>query len=403
MYDILLKNALIVDPETKTSKIGSLAISDGKIANIFDGDCGEKAKKAIDLTGKILTAGLIDMHCHVYPYIPVPEDGLYNINADAHMLQHGVTTVVDAGSCGWRDFLRFKEQVIDKAEVRILSFLNIASGGMVNITSENSPKDFHPKVVAEIVKAFPETLVGVKTAHYWTQKPFDHEHPMWASVDAAEEAAVLADKPLMVDFYPNGARTYEDMLTHLRPGDIHTHMFAQQFPILDENRKIRDFIWEQRERGIRFDLGHGAGSFWFRNAVPAISQGHIPDTISTDLYMENIHGAAHSLLHIMSKMLNIGLSLEDVISRVTAAPAKELGHSELGTLRIGAEADIAVLELHEGQFGFADCGNAKINGTKKLSCAMTVKGGKIVFDPMAMSMPEWETAPEAYWVGAGII
>lgn len=403
MYDLLLKNAEIIDPDKKIQFKGEVAIANGLIAAVGE-ELGEKnAAKVIDLKGKILTPGLIDMHCHVYPYIPVPSDGLYNINADAHMLQMGVTTVVDAGSCGWRDFLRFKENIIDKAEVRILSFLNIASGGMVNITSENSPKDFHPNVVAEIVKAFPDILVGVKTAHYWTQNPFDDEHPMWASVDAAEEASVLAGKPLMVDFYPNRERTYEKMLTHLKPGDIHTHMYAQQFPILDENRHVRDFIWEQRERGIKFDLGHGAGSFWFRNAVPAIADGHIPDTISTDLYMENIHGPALSLLHIMSKMLNCGLSLQDVIYKVTVAPATELGHPEIANLRVGSVADLAVLELQEGNFGFADCGNAKIDGTKKLSCALTVREGKIVYDPMALSMPLWENAPEKYWTSPGVI
>jgi dihydroorotase len=146
-----------------------------------------------------------------------------------------------------------------------------------------------------------------------------------------------------------------------------------------------------------FDVGHGAGSFWFRNAQPAMENGFMPDSISTDLHVNNVHGVVVDMQTTMNKILNLGMPLQEVIYRSTVTPANEIGHPELGNLSIGAEADVAVFQLHTGEFGYVDCGKAKIIGDKKLECQLTLRAGKIVFDPTGMSMPRWQDAPEAYW------
>jgi dihydroorotase len=249
------------------------------------------------------------------------------------------------------------------------------------------------------VQAYPDILVGVKAAHYWTNKPWDALHPPWASVERAVEAGELCAKPVMVDFWPRlPERPYPDLLLNkLRPGDIHTHVFAQQFPIVSAEGKANDFLFAARQRGVRFDLGHGAGSFWFRNAVPAIRDGFPPDTISTDLHMGNINGPVSSMLNTMSKCLCMGMPLEEVIQRSTFLPAQLIGRAELGTLRAGVVADVAVFKLLEGTFGYTDCGKAKLVGHHKLECWLTLRGGQIVYDPNGLSMPNWEQAPGPYW------
>lgn len=209
----------------------------------------------------------------------------------------------------------------------------------------------------------------------------------------------------MVDFQPTlPERNYPELvLRKLRPGDIHTHMYAQQFPVLDSTGKVNSFLFEARKRGVKFDLGHGNCSFWFRNAVPAVQQGHMPHTLTTDLYWDNIAGPAIGLTNIMGKFLAMGMPFMEVLRRVTIAPGELLDHPEFGQMELGITADIAVLRLRKGHFGFADGGRARLNGTQRVECAMTLREGTVVYDPDARSMPEWETAPEAYWTPPGVL
>jgi dihydroorotase len=318
--------------------------------------------------------------------------------ADSHSFRSGVTTMVDTGTAGGRHFLHFKRTVIDLAKTRIFAYINIVNQGMIG-DFEQDIKTFDPELAAATVLAYPDICVGIKTAHYWTRLPWDAEHPPWAAVDKALEAGRLCNKPVMVDFWPRPPeRSYEELiLQKMRPGDIHTHVFAQQFPVLDEKGKPSKFLFEARERGVIFDVGHGAGSFWFRNAVPAMEQGFMPDSISTDLHTGNIHGVVLDMQTTMNKILNIGMPLQEVIYRSTVTPAREIGHPELGNLSVGAEADVAVFKLHTGDFGFVDCGRATMRGDKKLECMLTVRAGKIVFDLEGLSMPRWQDAPPAYW------
>ena len=397
--DLVLQGGQVIDPANGIHRPMDVGIAAGKISRVSPSIPSGEAAQTVDVSGLLVTPGILDIHTHVYPYRTSSKSYVESVNADAHLFSAGVTTTVDAGTAGWKRFWDFKENIIDHARVRILAFLNIASHGMIDGDSEQTLADMNPEVVASLVQAYPEIIVGIKTAHYWTNKPWDALHTPWASVERAVEAGELCGKPVMVDFWPRPPeRSYPDLiLNKLRPGDIHTHVFAQQFPILSAAGKANDFLFAARERGVRFDLGHGAGSFWFRNAVPAIRDGFPPDTISTDLHMGNINGPVVSMLNTMSKCLCMGMPLEEVIQRSTVLPAQLIGRPEFGTLSVGAAADVAVFNLLEGTFGYTDCGRVKMTGTHKLECRLTLRAGQIVYDPNGMSMPEWEHAPASYW------
>ena len=392
-YDLLLKNGRLIDPKNGIDAARDVAISDGRIAQVAQDIPGAQAAQSIDVAGLIVTPGLIDMHVHVY-HTREPET--LSVIADHHCFRSGVTTVVDTGTAGAKHFLHFKRTVIDRAKTRIYAYINIVKSGMVG-PFEQDIGEMDPELAASIVLAYPENCVGIKTAHYWVSQPFDEAHPPWTAVDRALEASAICEKPLMVDFWHRPGRTYQELLRKMQPGDIHTHVYAQQFPILNEENEPADFMFEARERGIIFDLGHGAGSFWFRQAIPAYQGGFGPDSISTDLHIGNVNGVVHDMLTTMSKLLCMGMPLDEVIYRSTVTPAQEIGHPELGHLSVGAEADIAILKQREGQFGYVDCGQARMNGSRKLSCEMTLRAGEIVYDVNGRAAPAWEDAPQSYW------
>ncbi len=388
-YDLILKGGHVIDPANQINSPMDVAIQGGRIARVAQNISGADAASVVDVSGLIVTPGIIDIHVHVY-HTREPE-GL-SVVADHHSFRSGVTTMVDTGTAGAKHFLHFKRTVIDQSKTRIFAYINIVKSGMLG-DFEQDGQEMDPELAASIVLAYPEICVGIKTAHYWTHLPWDDAHTPWLAVDRALEAADICKKPLMVDFWPRPERTYPELLKKMRPGDIHTHVYAQQFPVLNEDKKPQDFMFEARERGIIFDVGHGAGSFWFRQGIPALEGGFGPDSISTDLHIGNVNGPVFDMLTTMSKFL----SMEELIYRSTVTPAHEIGHPELGTLSEGAEADVAVLRLDEGQFGYWGCGKAKFTGSKRLLCQMTVRAGEIVFDAEARSMPRWEDAPPAYW------
>ena len=391
-YDLLLKGGHVVDPAGEINAPRDVAIKEGKIAVVAGDIDPSSARRTVDVTDLIVTPGIIDLHAHCR----VGADGSWGFPPDMYFAS-GVTTVVDAGTYGAKNFARFKRYVIDKAVVRVLALLNIVAAGMGD--REQEVEEMDPQLCAATIQDHPDVLVGIKTAHYWTSKPFDEDHPPWAAVDRAVEAGRLAGVPVMVDFWPRPPeRPYADLiLKKLRPGDIHTHVFAQQFPIVDAGGKLYGHLREARRRGVYFDLGHGAASFWFRNAVPAIRQGFLPDTISTDLHRGNVNGPVVNMITTMSKVLAMGVSLEEVIRRSTVNPARLIRRPELGTLGVGREADIAVFELRHGRFGYVDCGQAKIVGNARLESRLTLRSGRIVYDPTGLSMVVWEKAPPQYF------
>jgi dihydroorotase len=263
---------------------------------------------------------------------------------------------------------------------------------------ENTVEQMDPQLCAQTIRKFPDFIVGVKTAHYYTDVaiPWDAVHTPWAAVDQAEECGRLANVPVMLDVWPRPGRTYAELiLKKMRPGDIHTNVFGAQFPILLADGKLNPILPEARRRGVLFDVGHGAGSFWFRNAVPAAKQGFIPDSLSTDLFTGDF--TFLSMTELMSKFLAMGVPLEDVVRRTTANPAREIRRLDLGTLSVGHEADVAVLEVLHGHFGYMDDGFARMDGKEKVVARMTIRAGRILYDPSGLSMVEWEKAPRQYF------
>lgn len=398
-FDLLIQDGHVIDPASGIDGTMDVGIAGGKIAQVAEHIAPEQTARVIDARGLYVAPGIIDMHAHVYKFRPTEHSYIESINADAHCLHSGVTTVVDTGSAGTEHFPDFVEHTIRASCTRILAFLNIARGGMVDARSEQDPAAMDVQAAVSTAKQYPDLIVGIKTAHYWTNQPWDAAHPAWASVERAVEAGELCGLPVMADFWPRPPeRPYPDLIaTKLRPGDIHTHVFAQQFPVLDDAGKVNAILFAARERGVIFDLGHGAASFWFRNAVPALRGGFAPDTISTDLHMGNINGPVISMAHTMSKFLNMGMPLAEVIRRATLHPARVLRRPALGTLTPGAEADVAVFDLREGAFAYADCGGARLDGKYRLECRLTLRAGQIVYDPGGLSLPDWEHAPAAYW------
>ena len=402
-YDLLLKGGHVIDPANHIDEVRDVAVSQGKIAAVEKNIPADQAGKVVDVSKLYVTPGLIDIHFHV-GHGGAPLDW-FAPDARAHALplgipadlalQSGVTTVVDAGTSGAETFLQEKEEVLDRAKVRVLAFLNIVANGM-NGGLEQSVDQMDVKLCADTIKKYPDLIVGVKTAHYWTKEGVDPAHAPWAAVDRAIECATAANVPVMYDFWPRTDRTYADLiLQKMRPGDIHTHVFAQQFPILLEDGKLNPILTQARARGVIFDVGHGAGSFWFRNAVPAAKQGFIPDSISTDLHTGNY--TILSMNNVMSKFLAMGVPLDDVIRRSTVNPASEIHRPELGTLSVGKDADIAILEVLRGHFAYIDCGVAKMDANVQLNARMTVRAGRILYDPSGLSMVEWEKARPQYF------
>ena len=380
IIDILLKNGHVIDPHNERNGRFDIAISGEKIHRVGKNLPASHAKKVIDLGEYYVTPGLIDLHTHFDAY------GAYlNLQPDHHALTNGVTTAVDAGSSGHKGFEKFKAGTIDKAKTRVLALLNIVGAGMYGPEVEDDPEQMDVEATVRMVRKYPEIIVGIKTAHY--------EPANWIAIDRAREAAEKSNTVLMVDFRPKPGRGYRELLLeHMRPGDLHTHVYSRRFDWLDENKKVKSYMWEARRKGILFDVGHGNGSFYFRKAVPALKQGFLPDTISTDIHKRSIMLPRANMATTMSKFLNLGLTLEQIVERTTVAPAKAIRRTELGTLSEGAEADIAVFRLREGEFGFLDSGRAKMIGSKKLFCVLTVRKGEIVWDTEGLAATEFTQA-----------
>ncbi len=379
-YDIVIKNGHLIDPKNKIDGIMDVAIDNGKIALISKTINEKEGKKVIDAKNMYVTPGIIDMHVHVFHGTNAGQDYMNGPNAvapDGFTFRAGVTTVVDAGSSGWRTFPVFKKQTIDMSKTRVLAFLNIVGEGMRGGPFEQNVKDMNAQRTAEFAKNNPNEIIGIKLAHY--------DGYEWAPTDSAARAGRLANLPVMIDFGgANPPLSIEDLfMKHLRAGDIFAHCYASltsRESVVDENGKVKPFVFEARKKGIIFEVGHGGGSFRWSQAIPAIEQGFLPDVISSDLHIGSMNGGMKDMANLMSKFLNLGLSVQDVILRSTWNPAKIINRPELGNLSVGTEADVAVFSLRKGNFGFIDVGEDKIEGTQKLEAELTIRAGKIVWD-----------------------
>jgi dihydroorotase len=384
-YDLLLKGGEVVDPKSGTHALADVAIRDHKIAAVEKSIPESAAGKVIDATGLLVMPGLVDIHTHVYAGTGRrgAYDGDNSVYPDGFTFRSCVTTVVDAGSSGWKNFPDFKDRVIDRSKTRVLAFLNIVGAGMGGKVEQDTA-EMDPAAAAAMAKKYPEVIVGFKTAHF--------EGPEWTAVDRALEAGKLAGLPIMVDFGVfRPERPYEELVSkRLRPGDISTHNYIDYIPMLDSAGKLRPYLLEAQKRGVIFDVGHGGGSFVFNQAVPAIQQGFLSNSISTDLHTGSMNAGMKDMTNVMSKFLNMGVPLDEVILRSTWNPAKEIRHQELGTLAVGAAADVAVLRLEKGNFGFVDSLGGRLDGHEKLVCEMTVRNGMILWDLNGLSRLPWQ-------------
>ena len=391
-YDLLLRGGHVVDSRNGVSAVRDVAIAAGKIAAVESRIDPADAFKIVDVSGLYVTPGLIDIHTHVFA--GTGEKGSYagdnSVYPDGFTLRVGVTTIADAGCAGWRNFDDFKAKVIDRAITRVLVFLNIVGNGMRGGTFEDDLSDMEVQPTADMVRRHRDVIVGIKTAHY--------KGPEWTPVERAVEAGTLADVPVMVDFGTNHPeRPLAELVTKkLRPGDIYTHMYSGLRGEQDASGHVNPGMWEGRTRGVLFDVGHGGGSFAWRIAAPAMQEKFVPDTISTDLHIGSMNGGMKDMLNVMSKFLAMGMAVDDVIARATWNAAKAIRQDRLGHLSVGAPADVAVLRVERGRFGFVDSFGARMDGTDRLVCELTVRDGKVVYDLNGLTRPDWHTLPPDY-------
>lgn len=387
-YDIVIKNGHVIDPKNNIDEIMDVAIDSGKIAMVAKNINAGNASQVVNAEGMYVTPGLIDIHTHDF-WGTEPnhqyENGNLAIQPDGFTFRNGVTTVVDAGSSGWRTFPAFKAQTIDVSKTRVLAFLNIVGEGMRGGYEQNE-NDMDPKMSALVARQYKDIIVGFKLAHY--------EGHDWTPADRAVKAGNLAGGiPVMVDF--GGSQpplSIEELfLNHLRPGDIFTHCFAElnsrEFIVDTSTNKVKPFVWEARKKGIVFDVGYGGISFAYSQGIPAVKEGFYPNSISTDLHVGSMNAAMKGMLTTMSKFLAMGQDLKAVITESTWNPAKEINHEELGNLSVGSGADVAILNLRNGKFGLFDYTGYKLETDKKLECEMTIRDGRIVYDLNGIANP----------------
>jgi dihydroorotase len=386
--DLLIRNGHVIDPKNNIDAVMDVAISNGKIVEVAP-RINSEAKTTIDATGLFVIPGIIDIHGHHF-FGTVPNAYLSNsftaLPPDGFTLRSGVTAVADAGGSGWRNFEEFKSQTIERSKTKVFAFINIVGSGMRGGATEQNIGDMDPKLTAMVAKQYPQYIVGVKLAHYMSSD--------WEPTERAVKAGELAGIPVMVDF--GGADPPLSMETllmqKLRPGDILTHCYAHtktRIPLVD-NGKVQPFAFEAQKRGVILDVGHGGGSFTFEQAIPSIRQGLKPNSISTDLHTGSMNGGMKDMVNVMSKLLNCGLTLNEVITASTWKPAQIINKKDLGNLSVGAAADVAILSLDLGHFGFTDVQGFKINGDKKLTCQATILDGNVVWDLNGLAAKEYK-------------
>ena len=375
-YDLLIKNGRVIDPKNRIDAKMDVAIAEGKISKVAKDIPVTQSKKIIDATGLLVTPGFIDMHTHVFvgSKPDIFADGIYSVSADDFSFKSGVTTVVDAGTSGWRNFPMFKSNVIDKSQTRILAFINIAGVGMIGNPEQEDVHDMNAQMTALTIQKYPEIIVGVKIGHY--------EGSDWSPFDRALEAGNIAKVPLFVECHlPQ--YSLADQLNKMRPGDIITHSYekiTERQSVVDDQGKVRPFVLEAKNKGVLFDVGHGGYGFWFSEAMPSFQQGLAPNTFGSDLHRFSMNSGMKDMLNIMSKYLNMGMVVPDIIQRATWNAAQSIKRNDLGSLTEGAVADIAVTSLLSGKYGFIDAGGIKIDGTSKFESELTIRAGKIVWD-----------------------
>lgn len=384
--DLIVKGGHVIDPKNNVDQVMDIAIQNGKVIEVAK-TITKPSKKVIDATGLYVTPGLIDLHGHHFfgtksnaylsnSYTALPPDGF--------TLRAGVTAVVDAGGAGWRNFEEFNNQTIANSKTKVFSFLNIVGAGMSGGAYEQNLADMDAKLTSMVAKQNKDRIVGIKLAHYGSRD--------WTPAKRAAEAGRLADIPVMIDFGGCDPPLSLDTLLNLvlRPGDIFTHCFghvAGREPLVLDG-KVQPFAFKAQQRGIILDVGHGGGSFVYAQAIAALAQGLKPNTISTDLHTGSMNAGMKDMTMVMTKLLNLGMNFKEIITASTWKPAQVIHKTDLGHLSVGAAADLALLKIEKGNYGFYDVRGKRMAGDKKIVCELTLLDGDIVWDLNALSFKE---------------
>ncbi len=371
MYDLLVAGGTVVDPDQGLNQRMDVAVRGGRVSAVETQIDTGLADRTIDASGLIVTPGLVDLHVHIY-------DGVshYGIAADEHVLPSGVTTAVDAGSAGASTFSGLRRYIIDITETRLLAFLNISGMGMISqqVGELEDLRWADPAAAIKVCEDNRDVIIGIKIR---ITRNLAGPNVLQALVNA-REAAEAVGLPIMVHPNDPDGCSLDEVLAHLRPGDIVTHCFhGNAEGIIGGDGRVRETVKRAVDQGVRLDVGHGQGSFDFDVAKRALAEGIVPDTISSDLHVYNLHGPVFDLATTVSKFVLLGLDLPDALRRCTAAPAEIMGmKSRIGTLAPGAEADLAIFELTEGAHTFVDSEGVTLRGDRRLIPKKVIKGGR---------------------------
>jgi dihydroorotase len=373
MYDLLIRNATLIDPAQGIHARKDVAFAGGRVAAVAEHIAPSEARETIDGAGQLLTPGWIDLHVHVFEGV-----SHLGIPADPNCIAKGVTTAVDAGSAGADTFPGFRKFIVEASATRLYAQLNISSQGMLS-TTMGEFEDLRWADVGKALKTIEanrDVILGVKVR--LTRGTIVSEASGIRPLHLAREAADAAGVPIMV--HPQDAWTghTDDILAVMRERDILTHCFNNSAVggILDEQGRLHESVLDAAERGVIFDVGHGKGSFMWHVAETAQAQGFAPQTISSDLHVYNVDGPVYDLATTASKFLHLGLTLDDVIAKVTSVPARAIGQDDIGTLKVGAWGDAALFELQSGRVEFRDARDEVRTGTQRLAPVAVVKSGK---------------------------
>ncbi len=372
-YDLVLKGGHVIDPAQNIDAVMDVAFAGGKVAAIAKSLDTSAAKDVRDVSGKLVTPGLIDMHTHVYW-----GGTSLGIDAEDFCRKSAVTTAVDTGSAGPGNFAGFRKHVIESSAVRILAYLHISHAGIFGFSnrimvgeSENLAL-MDPETAVEVANANRDVIIGIKVrlgrhaSGIHGMAPFEH------AIQVAEEASM----PLMVHI-DEPPPSYAEVVSRLRSGDVLTHCF-RPFPNspVGPDGKVRPEVLAARQRGVLFDIGHGMGSFSFRTARAMLEAGFMPDTISSDIHALCINGPAFDQVTTLSKFLCLGVPLKEVIRASTENAARALSRPDLGTLKPGSAGDAAILSLDEGAFDYADVVGEHVLGDRKINARGVVLAGR---------------------------
>jgi dihydroorotase len=382
MYDILIKGGELIDPAGQSGRL-DVAIKRNRIAAIDSEIPADAAFQTIDATGQIVTPGLVDLHTHVYHRAT-----FWGIDPDPVAARSGVTTWLDVGSAGAFNWQGFREWVVKPASARIYGLLNISAIGLVAATGELANLDYcDVDLCCKLIDLNRDMILGVKARIDRNTVRDNGLEPL----QRARAAAERCELPLMVHI-GIGPPAIEEVLALMRPGDILTHCFTgQTMRIIDERGKILDAAKRAWDNGIILDIGHGAGSFSFETAEALMDAGYRPDVISSDIHQLSINGPLFDLPTCLSKFLALGMALPDVVRAASARPAEVLGlQHEIGSLRPGALADVAVFTLQDGRFPLYDIHMNEREGRQLLRNTLTILNGR--------RLEALPSAPPAPWI-----